>query len=1136
MKHNAGKIYLSASDLSTHIACPHATFLNLQEAKGKLKAPGNIHAALKVLQQKGEEFERSYLEKLKGKGKESGVWSQESGVDRKNLKIIEIDKQDANALQNTLKGMAAGADIIYQARLEHDTWNGWADFLVKTNKRSKFGEWSYEVIDTKLSRKTKAGAILQICLYSEILNELQGCMPEYMYINNPNGEQQFRVDDFIAFYRTMKTKLMNATITPNDGYPEPVPHCDICKWWELCNLRRREDDHLSFIAGMGKLQTQEVKEHAVTTLESMAVLHAGISWKPKRGSVETYKRLAYQADLQLKWRTTQSPVFEILAPEEGFGFFKLPEPSPHDIFFDFEGDPFVGTNGIEYLFGWLYQDEYYELWAHTEAEEKKALEKFMDSTMKILDENPNMHIYHFGAYEQTALKRLVGKYAIKEEELDRLLRGSVFVNLHTITRRAIIAGVERYSLKDLEKLHGYLRNVDLRDVVPHKLHFEGLLESGSINDVDDETRSIVRDYNKDDCISAKYLLDWLENLRTELIRKGEKIPRPVKQEDKPNENITAHLERIQPLFDKLMADVRFENEKPNEEQQAKWLLANMLDWYRREQKSFWWNVFRLQDLTDEELLEERDALSGLIPTGERKQEKKSFVDYYSFPQQETSLREDDKVRFRGKNIGSIHFIDPGKGIVGIKKTKAALETHPTHLIKDDYIPDTPKEEAIIRLAQWVIQNGMDADGPCRAGRDLLLRKLPRTIDTQLSLNSAQEQAIEWAHKLDHGVLPIQGPPGTGKSYTAAKMILSLIKAGKKIGVAALSHKVIIGLLEKIQEEAKKENNKIRIVQKVRKNPDTFDTNWIKIEGYKDVIDSLKEGYQIAAGTSYMWAREMFFESVDYLFVDEAGQLSLIDTLALSQAGKNLVLLGDPQQLKQPQQGSHPEGTEVSALEHVLDGKKTMPPERGVFLDKTWRMHPAINSFISELFYEKRLEPLPQNEQQTLVGKTKFNKPGVYFEPVSHFGNQNSSLEEVEKIKEIVNELLSSGLSWIDSDGKKKEITPGSIKIISHYNAQVNMLKSALPGIEIGTVDKFQGQEAPVIILSMATSTQEDAPRGMEFLYSLNRLNVAVSRAKGVFILVASPALLEPECRSPRQMKLANALCRLKEVAERAVSY
>jgi uncharacterized protein len=281
----------------------------------------------------------------------------------------------------------------------------------------------------------------------------------------------------------------------------------------------------------------------------------------------------------------------------------------------------------------------------------------------------------------------------------------------------------------------------------------------------------------------------------------------------------------------------------------------------------------------------------------------------------------------------------------------------------------------------------------------------------------------------------------------------------------------------------------------------------------------------------MWASADFYEAVDVLFVDEAGQLSLIDTMALSHAGKNLVLLGDPQQLKQPQRGSHPEGTEVSALEHILQGEKTISSEKGVFLDKTWRMHSAINDFISELFYERKLKPMPQNEQQTLEGKTKFNKPGIYFAPVVHNGNQNSSTEEVERVKQIVHDLVNSGIQWINSKGDKQLLTEEGIKIISPYNAQVNALHRSLPGIDIGTVDKFQGQEAAVIILSMATSTPEDAPRGMEFLYSLNRLNVAVSRAKAVFILVASPSLFEPECRSPHQIQLANALCRLKEYAE-----
>jgi uncharacterized protein len=407
-------------------------------------------------------------------------------------------------------------------------------------------------------------------------------------------------------------------------------------------------------------------------------------------------------------------------------------------------------------------------------------------------------------------------------------------------------------------------------------------------------------------------------------------------------------------------------------------------------------------------------------------------------------------------------------------------------------------------------------------REIELPVNPDMIDKDT--NAAIAQVLH----LNNGVLPIQGPPGTGKSHTASLMIIALIKAGKKIGISALSHKVITALLEKVSKAAAEEKMNIRIVQKVTNLSERNDTNWIEAKDYDDVIDSLEVGFNIAAGTSFMWSREEFFEKVDFLFVDEAGQLSLIDTLALSHAGKNLVLMGDPQQLKQPQKGSHPEGTEVSALEHILQEEKTISEKQGVFLGTTWRMHPSVNSYVSELFYDNRLHAKDETANQTLEGNTRYQKPGLYVEGITHEGNQNSSSEEVNKIVSIVKDLTTKGVYWIDCDKQKHELTSHHIKIIAPYNAQVDLLQEALPEIQIGTVDKFQGQEAPVIIFSMATSTPEDAPRGMEFLYSLNRLNVAVSRARAVFILVANPALFEPVCKSPHQMQLANALCRLRE--------
>ena len=318
---------------------------------------------------------------------------------------------------------------------------------------------------------------------------------------------------------------------------------------------------------------------------------------------------------------------------------------------------------------------------------------------------------------------------------------------------------------------------------------------------------------------------------------------------------------------------------------------------------------------------------------------------------------------------------------------------------------------------------------------------------------------------------------------------------------------------------------VSIVQKVEGDSQP---GWTIADDYPEVLDNLRNGVNIAAGTAFMWSREDFEEVVDVLFVDEAGQLSLIDTLAVSQSAKRLVLLGDPQQLQQPQQGSHPEGTEVSALAHILDNANTIDTAHGIFLGQTWRMHPEICSYVSELFYESRLTAHDKNHRQRLEGDTKYTTPGIYVEMLRHSNNSNKSVEEVAVTKRIVGELINREVYFNDREDERERLTAEGIKVISPYNAQVNALTDALPGMQIGTVDKFQGQEAPVIIFSMATSSPEDAPRGMEFLYSLNRLNVAVSRARAVFILVASAALFEPNCRSPRHMKLANALCRLLE--------
>jgi uncharacterized protein len=298
---------------------------------------------------------------------------------------------------------------------------------------------------------------------------------------------------------------------------------------------------------------------------------------------------------------------------------------------------------------------------------------------------------------------------------------------------------------------------------------------------------------------------------------------------------------------------------------------------------------------------------------------------------------------------------------------------------------------------------------------------------------------------------------------------------------------------------------------------------------KAVAKILRREYHVVGGTAWVWSKENLAGAIDVLVVDEAGQMSLANVLACAQAARNLVLLGDPQQLEQPQKASHPERSELSALEYLLEGHDTMPEERGLFLGETWRLHPSVCSYTSELFYEGKLGSHPTLTAQTVSGMSPFTGTGLFYVPVAHEGNQNSSPEEAKRVSEIVKGLLA-GVTWTNRLGESKPVTLREILIVAPYNAQVSEISERIPGARVGTVDKFQGQEAPIVIYSMATSSPEDAPHGMEFLFSRHRLNVATSRARCVCILVGNPVLFEPDCRTPEQMRMANAFCRYLELA------
>jgi uncharacterized protein len=1103
----------SATDLNNHLNCKHLTTLNRDAAEGIKKRPNYSNRTTEVLRQKGEEFEADHLETLRQEG----------------LTIITIDKDDPDAYLNTIAAMETGADVIYQGRLEEGQWQGWADFMIRVEKPASSWAWSYEITDTKLANNTKASTLVQITLYSHMLSGMQGIMPENMHVMKPNGAESYRVNDHIGYVLHARKKFLRAFNDRGDTYPDPVGHCDLCNWWEHCNKIRRQDDHLGFIAGMGARQTKEVRQHQVNTLESMASLPIPIPFTPAKGVVETYEKLREQARLQHKSRMQQRPVHERLPldEEEKQGFFKLPEPTHDDIYLDLEGDPLVEPSGREYMFGWYHLGQYNVIWAETADAEKAAFEIFMDLALQVKLANPDMHIYHYGAYEQSAFKRLMCKYATRENEMDAFLRSGTFIDLHGVVRHSIRAGVERYSLKDLEKYHGYIRQMELRILSGFKAEYELLLETGRQAEATADARNAIVKYNEDDCISTHSLHLWLEAERQLWIDEGFAIPRPAATPGDPADKITAHQQRIKPLFDALMDGIPPEANERTEEEQAHFILANMLDWYRREEKSFWWEYFRIIDLTDDELYDEKAVLIDLVFTGEQAQDKRSFVYTYRFTPQESEIRRGNIVYDRNiVKIGEVVDFDKSGCLIKIKKGPSLQDNHHPEVFLLEKFSATDKENSIIALATWVVNAGVDNPSlEFRAARDLLLATVPRTSSPVVETQDHIEKAIDWVLKLDHSVLPIQGPPGTGKSYTASKMIIGLIRQGKKIGVTALSHKVIGSLLDTVWEMAEDEGLSIKMIQKVSARSGRV--SWDEATDSSRITSAIST-HDVIAGTPFMWAATGLLNELDYLFVDEAGQLSLIDTLSIARVAKNLILLGDPQQLKQPQQGIHPDGTEVSALEHILKQNQTITDLQGIFLGITRRMHPAICSFDSDMFYEGKLFALPGLEKQAISGNTRFVGSGLRHVAVDHTGNTNASEEEVQAVIGIIQELTKGDVYWTDEDDLVRPLTLGDIKVICPYNAQVIAIADSIQGLLVGTVDKFQGQEAAVVIYSMATSTPEDAPRGMDFLYSPNRLNVAVSRARAMFIMVANSAIFSPECKSPQQIRLANPFCEFQE--------
>ncbi|MDQ2865617.1 MAG: TM0106 family RecB-like putative nuclease [Candidatus Eremiobacteraeota bacterium] len=1152
-----GQWIYSATDLNNYLECRRLPELELLVALGKLTKPEADDEQVQLIRDKGQAHEDAYLETLRARYGAADVVE----IERPAYSIDAYRKAETA----TLEAMRSGAQVIYQAKFFDGTFLGHADFLRRVEAPSALGAYSYEAVDTKLALSTKPYFIMQLCNYSEHLERLQNHMPKYGRIVHGDGKStDYDLSAYFAYYRYAKSRFIeflaakqNPDIEAPAIFPLKCDHCSVCTWSDACAQERTNADHLSLVAWMRRDQTRKLERHGISTMAQLARPDAS---PPGEMNAESFASLAKQAALQVRSREEQRPIFELLRQDIRSGFGLLPPPDDGDVYFDMEGDPlYEPRRGLEYLFGsWLPNEpqKFLAFWGLDPREEKRAFEAFVDFVVERRRRYPALHVYHYANYEKAALSRLAQQHSTRIDELDDLLRGEVFVDLYAVVRQSMMIGEDSYSIKRLERFYGMLRNTEVKKGDDSIVMFEKWRLSGDAGLLKE-----IELYNEDDCRSTWLLHRWLLERRSEAIDAFGDIPhRPLKLAEAPChepsfEGCGDCRKRDKKQRDeakrsdderRLLADI----ETPETEEayramspwlRSRYLLGHLLSYHRREEKPGWWEYFYRCGNVD--TLQERDkeALGGLaLVEGcepfKRNSRDKKLVYTYRYPDQSHKMDAGmDAVDPHSEGSVGIVEIDEDDRIA---KIKISAEHGPslTAVIPGRPLSQDAMQTALVRIADAVLHDRLEDEFPATA--HLLEACVPRTtlapgmLLQPTNVNAASVYAI--AASLDSSYLFIQGPPGSGKSTVASHVISELLIAGKRIGIVSTSHAAAQNLLHKVETRMEHCNETFTGLYKHTGEANEYRSRLDRpfVASIDDNAAFERDDYDLAGGTPWLFSRAELVGHFDYLFIDEAGQMSLANALAVSLCARNLVLLGDPSQLAQVGKGTHAAHADDSALAHLLQGHATVPPQRGVFLDHSYRMHPDICRFVSDMMYESRLMPGPGTQHQRITS-ARLNGSGLRYVPVDHQGNGSSSDEEAEW---IVNEiaLLRQG-TFTDINGQTRAMRDDDIIVVTPYNAQRRLiarkLKSAGINVRAGTVDKFQGQEAAVVFYSMATSSDDDMPRDPGFLFDANRFNVAISRARAMTILVCSPQLLGLQCRTTEQMALVNLLCSYVERAQ-----
>ncbi|WP_167140630.1 bifunctional RecB family nuclease/DEAD/DEAH box helicase [Diaminobutyricimonas sp. TR449] len=1100
------RVIYSATDLTAASNCEWGLMRVLDAKLGRIPTPPNDEdEMLRRAAVLGDAHEHATLEKLK-----------------LTRTFTEFERPGLDGLQEaadaTEAALRAGADALFQATFFDGRFVGYADFILRTD------DGRYEVYDTKLARRAKITALMQLAAYSDQLSRLDIPTGELVYLLLGDGStSEHRLRDILPVYRTRRARLQHL-LDERQLEAEPAawgdPRYTACGRCATCAEQVEAHRDLLLVAGMRLTQRTRLHAAGITTIDELAA-HTG----ELEGVVpETLAALTAQARLQVN----PDLAYEVFNPN---GLSAIPAPDAGDIFFDFEGDPLHHENGqwgLDYLFGLVEPDKtFHAFWAHDLVEEKQALIDFLDWVAERRERHPDMHIYHYAAYERTHLLSLAARHGVGEDAVDGLLRDNVLVDLYPIIRRSVRVGSHSYSLKKLEPL--YMGDderegvANAADSITEYVRSRDLLAKGQA----DAAASVLADigrYNEYDCRSTLALRDWLlarahEHDVTPFTPVELPLEAPLRE---PDPVFLALHERLVPAQDRTADDT------------ALALATAAIDYHRREQKTFWWDHFRrlvapvwewqnnrgVVVVTD--VAVERDwfqddgqravrrilRITGQVAPGSSIGVGDQPFLLYDEPYPPIRRSSEPGARTAHSRTAVHEIID--ESVIRLEERLEA-DAPPYDAIPLALAPGTPPPPGtqVGAISEWGLAVLNALPEPLADPAFDILRRIPGRQPAAAPGHAPEPEAPSIEHIRDALLAPgtsylaVQGPPGTGKTYTGARVIADLVQNhGWRIGVVAQSHAAVENMLRGVVEAGL---DPALVGKKPKASEASTPVPWTSLRNGA-IAGFVEQPGFVLGGTAWDFsnAERVPRRHLDLLVIDEAGQFSLASTIAASVAATRLLLLGDPQQLPQVSQGTHPEPVDVSALGWLTDGHDVLPPEFGFFLDTSWRMHPAVCAPVSALSYEGKLHS--HSSDRSLDGVP----PGLQTVPILHTGNATESIEEADALVEQVRQLL--GRDWSEG-GVTRPLEQTDLIVVAAYNAQVSRLSQQLRQagfgqVPVGTVDKFQGREAPVALISLAASSAAEVPRGLEFLLMPNRLNVAISRAQWAAFLFYSPALTE----------------------------